>query len=149
MQVDVGPIETGNEHLRALEPEQSRDVVAHLAGGRRRERRDRRSPAGSRRAPALGGGRPQPAIVGAEVVAPLRHAVRFVHDEPRDRQRRQQLQKPLRREALRRHVEQPQRRRAARPEHITARAGRQHRVERPRRDAAPVQTRRPDLSSAR
>ena len=54
------------------------------------------------------GGVAKAEVVGAEVVAPLRDAVRLVDDEAADRDLAQRLEEAGRGEALGRHVEQPQ-----------------------------------------
>ena len=86
---------------RVAQPEPRDDVGRDLRRGRRRRGDDR-----LRAEPARGVGEPE--VVGPEVVAPLRDAVRLVDDEQADPGRAQLLDEPRRGEALRRDVEQPQ-----------------------------------------
>ena len=65
-------------------------------------------PAAAVAAPALARGGAEPPVVGPEIVAPLRHAVRLVDDEPRDRQLAQQPPEMIGGESLGRDVEEPQ-----------------------------------------
>jgi hypothetical protein len=95
----VRPVEAGRDLDRVLQRQPRRDVGGDL-GRRRRRRRDDRL-------------RPEPAgrvgeaeVVGAEVVAPLRDAVRLVDDEEPDPRAADLLEERRRREALRRDVEQ-------------------------------------------
>src|SRR6266545_3424326 len=81
-EVDVWPIESGDEQLRPLEAKQRDDIVAHFGRRGRGERGDWWSAARAIARLAKGGGGRQPPIIGTEIVAPLGHAVRFVHDEP-------------------------------------------------------------------
>ena len=81
----------------------------------------------------------EPAVVGPEVVAPLRHAVRFVHDEARNGQLAQHAAEEVGREALGRDVEQAQLPQPRRAQHVAARVARELRVERRRPDAAAIE----------
>ena len=99
--LDVGPVEGRHEHPRRLEPQASSDVGARLHG-RRRGQRDPRHPG-----PPLAEHRERQ-VVGAEVVAPRRDAVRFVDREQSDRAAVQQLQGRGHAEPLGREVQQVQ-----------------------------------------
>jgi len=115
------------------------DVVAHFGRGRGRQgghgwtSRPAVAPA------TLIGSRAQAPVIGAEVMAPVRHAVRLVHDEPRHRQALEQADERGRRKPLRRDVEQLQRAGARGLQRRTARLGRGQRVQRRGPDAAPRQ----------
>ena len=96
---EVGAIEAGGDAHRLAQPQARDDVGGDLRrrGGGRGDERLRAQPA--RR---VG----EAEVVGAEVVAPLRDAVRLVDDEQPDAGRAQRLGEARRGEALRRDVEQ-------------------------------------------
>ena len=121
------------------EPEQRDDVVPHLRRRGRGERGHGRPPGQAVTPPAGSGGVLEAAVVRPEVVAPLRHAVRFVDDEPRDRHVAQGADEVRRGEALRRDVQQPARRPHAPSVDLAACVRRQHRVERRGPETATVQ----------
>ena len=81
---EIRPVETGDEDLGARKTEQLDDVLPDLRSGRGGERQDRR-PALPFAAAAPTGRVGEQAVVGAEIVTPLRHAVRLVDGEARDR----------------------------------------------------------------
>ncbi len=93
--------ETVDEDLRLLQPQRAKDVVAGAGVGGRRHR-----DAGRVREPL--GQQAQIAIVGAEVVAPLRHAVGFVDGDQAQRQFGQAIHHGPRRQTFRRDVQQVQ-----------------------------------------
>ena len=96
---DVRPVEVGNEVPCALELEAGRDLAARGVGGRGGESDARHA------GPALVQHR-QPQVIGPEVVAPLRHAVRLVDGEQGDAR---VVEQPLRlghEESLGREIEQ-------------------------------------------
>jgi hypothetical protein len=107
---EVRPVEAGRHSHRVAQREAAHHVVRDLRGGRGGRGHD----AGGAE---LAGGVAEPEVVRAEVVAPLRHAVRLVDHEEADPRRGDPLEEPGRREALRRDVEQPQ---------VAARRGREH-----------------------
>ncbi len=138
-QVDIGPVEPGDDDVRARQAQELDDVVAHLGRRRRGERRDGRPARAAVPAPARGRRLAQPAVVGPEVVAPFRDAMGFVDDEARDRHVAQHLHEMIRREPLRRDIEQAQLARSGRPDRVRARIGGQHRVQRRGADPPPVE----------
>ena len=71
----------------------------------------------------------QPPVVGPEVVAPFRDAVRLVHDEPRNLDLVQQLDELIRREALGCDVQQSKFAAACGPGHLAPRVDGHHRME--------------------
>ena len=77
-QVQVGPVEAADQHLRVVHPQIGDDALLDAAGGRGRDGGERG--AAQRRDDVLQG-----EIIGPEVVAPLRDAVRLVHDQAGDR----------------------------------------------------------------
>ena len=99
--VRFGPVEAGRDADRLAQAQAPLDVGGDLRR-RGRGRRDDRL----RAEPARRVGEAE--VVGPEVVAPLRDAVRLVDDEEADRHLAQRLEEPGRGEALRRDVEQPQ-----------------------------------------
>ena len=110
-QPQVRTLEARDEHARRLEPEVADDVRTDPGRrGRREGRRRRRSEQGPQFA--------DPQVVGAEVVAPLTHAVRLVHRQTDDVERRGDLGEVRAPDALRRDVEQTE---------LAARAGPQAR----------------------
>ena len=82
-QVDVRPVEATDDDLGVVHPQPAEDLVAHGRRRRRGQRQDRGAP---ERRDRVG----KPEVVGPEVVAPLRDAVRLVDDEQR-RPRRDEL----------------------------------------------------------
>ena len=99
-EIEVRPVETAHEHEGVAQLEGVHDVAAHLLGGGRRE--GGHSGAGRQALHEPGDG----AVVGAEVLPPLRHAVRLVHGHERDARGLGKLGHARRGEALGRHVEQ-------------------------------------------
>ena len=98
---DVGPVEPRGHPQRVAQAEPLRHVGGHARrgrGGGRHERARAERPGGVREAE----------VVGPEVVAPLRDAVRLVDHEQPDARGAEALHEAARREALGRHVEQPQ-----------------------------------------
>ena len=97
----VGTIEAGGDTDGIAQPQAPDHVARHVGGRGGGGRQD-----GAR--PQMAGGVGQPEVVRAEVVPPLRDAVSLVHHEQPDARPRHRLQEPGRREALGRHVQQPQ-----------------------------------------
>ena len=99
---DVGSVETGDELARVLQRQTLDDLLAcaRVGGGGERDARHRGK--------ALRQDR-QLAVLGAEIVAPLRHAVRLVDGEQRHLGAFEQIEEARRQQPLRRHVEQVQR----------------------------------------
>ena len=92
-QAQVGPVEARDQHERVAHPDAAHDVLADARRGRGRERRDGRA--------ATRGQRPvQLPVLGPEVVAPGRDAVRLVHDEAGDPELGQAVEEARPREAL-------------------------------------------------
>ena len=98
LQEQVGPDELAHPGERVAHPQLVDDVVAHLRRGRGRERHHRRPPQPLRDAA-------QHHVVGAEVVAPLAHAVRLVYHEQRHLAVQQHLEELAVAKALRRDVQ--------------------------------------------
>ena len=102
---DVGPVEAAHEERGAPQPQPLQDLApGRPVGGRgERDSRDLGEAIVQRR---------ELQVLGAEVVPPLRHAVRLVDREERQPGARQQLQRAFAQQPLRRHVEkiQPPRR---------------------------------------
>ncbi len=98
VEAEIRARESGDRHMRRLHAELPRDVGAHFSGRRRREREDRWAAKSSCHGT-------QREIVGAEVVAPLADAVRFVDDEQADGARQQSFEEFTILEALRREIE--------------------------------------------
>ena len=96
---DIGAIETVNEALRALEVELRFDFAEGAPVGRCRQR-NARNP-GKTLMQAC-----QVLVIGPEVVAPLRYAVRLVDGEQGEATLAEQLQKIIAKRPFRRHVEQ-------------------------------------------
>ena len=92
---EVRPVERHAADLRVLHPELDQHVVRDRGRGRRGQPEDRRPPQYLRRAP-------QPQVRRAEVVAPLRHAVRLVHTEQGELHARQRFLNGWRVHGLRR-----------------------------------------------
>ena len=106
-EMDVWPIEAGDDQLWRFEPQQCDDVVTHLRCRGCGEGRHRRTgPAAGR--PAAGRGGAQAPVVRTEVVSPLGHAVRLVYDEACDLELAKQSHERRRCESLRGHIEQAQ-----------------------------------------
>ncbi len=101
-QGQVRPVEAGHDRVRLLDPEPGADVGddGGRGGGRKREHA-----LGAELAGALG----QLQVVGPEVVAPLRDAVRLVDREERDSRLREAGEEALVVEPLRRDVQELQR----------------------------------------
>ena len=99
-EVEVRPVEAAHEHEGVAQLEGVHDVAAHLLGGGRRE--GGHGGAGRQALHEPGDG----AVVGAEVLPPLRHAVRLVHGHERDARNLGKLGHARRGEALGCHVEQ-------------------------------------------
>jgi hypothetical protein len=99
--LDVGPVEARHELAGAAQRQPRDDLRAGLLGrgGRHRDPRHRGPP-------LVQHGQAQ--VVGPEVVPPLRHAVRLVDGEQRDRAAVEQPQRRFGAEPLRRQVEQVQ-----------------------------------------
>jgi hypothetical protein len=83
-EVDVRSVEAAHDDRRIAEPEALDDLGSH----RRRRGRGEREHG---RAPERVGDVPEPQVIGAEVVAPLRDAVRLVDAEERRLRRREAL----------------------------------------------------------
>ena len=99
-EVEVGPVEAAHEHEGVAQLQGVHDVGAHLLGG-----------GGGERSHAGTGGQALHeagylAVVGTEVLAPLRHAVRLVHGDEVDGHGVGELGQARAGEALGRHVEQ-------------------------------------------
>ena len=77
-EVEVRPVEPRDEHVGVAQAQRLDDVGAHVAGGGGGERGDGR-PFGQ-----AGDELGDPQVAGAEVLPPLRHAVRLVHRHERD-----------------------------------------------------------------
>ena len=86
--MQVRSMEAGDEHLRRLHLQRTQDVVARARIGGRGQR-------DARHAGELIGQAGQPAILRAELVAPLRHAMRLVDREQRELQTRQPIQRAV------------------------------------------------------
>ena len=108
---DVGAVEAGDEMARFVQRQALRDFASGGRGGGGGQRDARHV------GPALVQHR-QAQVFRAEVVAPLRHAVRFVDGEQRDAAAFQQLQTAVGQEAFRRHVQQVQLARQEGPLHV-------------------------------
>ena len=133
---DVGAIEARRVDRRISQAEPGADVLAGgvVGGGGERDERD----AGEQLAQAA-----ELDVLGAEVVAPLRHAVRLVDREERDRERADELERAVEHEALRRHVEQVEPPAAQVAQHLGRLLGRERGVQHRRRNA--VRAQRVDL----
>jgi hypothetical protein len=77
-QFQVGPVESGVDHVGVGDVQQGADVVDHVGGGGGRQGQHRR-------AAQILDGVAQEEVVGAKVVAPLADAVGLVHHEQLDR----------------------------------------------------------------
>src|SRR6185369_14978567 len=80
---DVRAVETRHKHLRAVETEAGNDLLARyfVRGRRERDARNVRKLLVEHR---------ELDVLGAEIVTPLRHTVRFIDGEQRDTLRRLQ-----------------------------------------------------------
>ncbi len=96
---DVGAVETADEHARVAQTEARDDLAARgfVGGGGQRNARDVRKAFVQHR---------QLHVLGAEVVAPLRHAVRLVDGEQRNVGARQEIERAFQHQALGGHIEQ-------------------------------------------
>jgi hypothetical protein len=105
---DIGAVEAGDELAGLLERQPLADLAARLriGGGGERDPRHRREALVQHR---------QAEVLGAEIVAPLRDAVRLVDREQRDPAVRQQLQAALGQQPLGGDVEQVEFAREHRP----------------------------------
>ncbi len=138
-QLDIGTIESRHDDARLRQPEKVHDVVANFRGRRGRECRHRR-PAGTPVAATTAGGAGfQAPVVGPEIVAPLRHAVRLVNDEPGDRHVAQESDEVIGREPLGREIQEPDIARTGGRERVPTGIARQERMKGGCADAAPVQ----------
>ncbi len=96
---DIGAVEAGGIAARLFQAQDPDDVLAGLrigGGGERHQRHRGKVPAQL----------PELHVFGAEIVAPLRHAVRLVDSEQGDIDVRQPFQERRGHEALRRDIEQ-------------------------------------------
>ncbi len=98
--VEVRPVEARDEGLCILHAQVLDDVLLHLGRGRGRQGED-----GHLGVDGLDGVA-QTTVLGTEVVAPLRDAVRLVDGEERDGDLLQEFHRLLLRQCLRGHVEQ-------------------------------------------
>ena len=98
-QGEVGAVKARDEDLRVREPELFADVCAHLRRRGRRQRDDLR-------VAQLLDGRPHAQVIGAEVMAPVRDAVRLVHGKQAHAGLGDGVHERLAAEALGRDVEQ-------------------------------------------
>jgi len=99
---DVRAVEAGDEALCAVQPQHGGDLFARTLarrGGQRDARHLRETLAQQRQLPVL----------GAEVVPPVRNAMRLVNGEQGEASRCQQFQRPLGQQPLRGDIEQVQR----------------------------------------
>ena len=99
-EVEVWSVETAHEHEGVAQLEGVHDVAAHLLSGGRREGGHGGTSRQTLHEPSDG------AVVGAEVLSPLRHAVRLVHSYERDARGLGKLGHARCGEALGRHIEQ-------------------------------------------
>ena len=100
-EADVRPVEAGGHPQRVAQRQAAHHVARHLRSGRGGGRHDRgraEHPRGVR----------EPEVVRPEVVTPLGHAVRLVHHEQAHVDGAHPVEEAHGREALRRHVQQPQ-----------------------------------------
>ena len=105
---DIGSIEARYEYARVFEPEAGDDLAASLRVGGRGERNARHL------RETLVQDR-QLQILGTEIMAPLRHAMRLVDREQRDAAAPEQLEASWRKQTLGCHVEQVELTRGERP----------------------------------
>ncbi len=97
-EVQVRAVEARDHLVGVAQVEQAHDVGAHARGGRGRERRHDGTARQLRDEIADG------QIRRAEILAPLRHAVRLVHGDERDGRCLRELEEPRIGQTLRRHV---------------------------------------------
>ena len=134
--LQIRPVEAGNEDLRPAAEQPLDDV---LPGDGVRRRREGAEPGLGEAARQFG----EAAVIGPEIVAPLRDAVRFVDGEARRRKAGEAVQHILLHQPLRRNVEQAQAAVAQLPVGFRGLGARRRRIERARRHA--VQAQRGDL----
>ena len=98
-EVQVGPMEAGDEHLRRIHAQRLQDVGARarIGGGGQRDARHAREAIRQTR---------ELAILRTKLVAPLRHAMRLVDREQREWQARQPLQRAVAQQPLGRDIQQ-------------------------------------------
>ena len=98
---DVGAVKTGNKPCWILQGQALHDLVAggHIG------RRGQRHPGHARKTL---GQRRQTQVLGPEVMAPLRHAMRLVDGDQRQWRLGEQVQRAWQHQPLRRHVQQIQ-----------------------------------------
>jgi len=96
---DIGAVETADERARLFQPEARADLAARglVGGGRERDARDAREALVQHR---------KLHVLRAEIVAPLRDAMRLVDGEQRDPGARQQIERALEQQAFGRDVKQ-------------------------------------------
>ena len=99
-EVEVRPVESAHKHKGVAQLEGVHDVAAHLLGGSRREGGHRGTDRQALHKPGDG------AVVGPEVLPPLRHAVRLIYGHERNARDLGQLGHARRGEALGRHIKQ-------------------------------------------
>ncbi len=98
-EVQVGPMEARDEHLGRIHAQRLQDVGTRARIGGRGQRHARHAGEAVRQTRQL-------AIFGAELVAPLRHAMRLVDREQRQRQARQPLHRAVAQQPLGRDIQQ-------------------------------------------
>ena len=125
--------------MRLLEAEERDDVVADFGRRSRGKGGDRRPVPRAIARVAPRGGVSQTPVIRAEIVTPLRNAVRLVDDEPRDRQLDEEPQKLIGRKPFGRHIQQPQSSGAGGAQHVVAAVRGQHRMQRAGSNPAAVQ----------
>src|ERR1019366_827095 len=121
----VGPVEAGDVFVGIAKLELMDDVVPHTLRGARSERGNG----------AVGKMDPQAAqlaVFRAELVAPLRDAVRFVNGEERDRHALQPVERVRARQALRRKIQEAVLARARFAYHLSLLARRERTVQQSR-----------------
>lgn len=129
---DVRPVKARQEALGALQVQALDNLFAgaHIGGGGQRNARHMREQLGQL---------PQLQVFGAEIVAPLRHAVRLVDGKQRDVQIAQEIEHARLHQALRRQVQHLHFATAQAPGQFTLLLRRQGRVQRGSRHAQFVQ----------
>ena len=97
--MEIGPVETGDERLRGRHFQRTQNVgpSARIRSGRQRQARDCGELIREAR---------QPAIFRAELVSPMRDTMRFIDGKQRQPQSRQPFQHAVRQQPFRRDVEQ-------------------------------------------
>ena len=121
-ELEVGPVEAGHDRVLGQDVERRADVADHR-GRRRRGQREHARDAELLR------GVGELEVVGAEVVSPLRDAVRLVDGEERNLRAPQRVEEALVVEALGRDVEQRERALGHRVRERARLVGRERRVE--------------------